>query len=55
MQPHVEFSVSVLKNGRSLRITVPRALSEYLGLQKGDKVRIFANDDELILRKKQEN
>jgi AbrB family looped-hinge helix DNA binding protein len=51
LQKPVKFEVSILKTGSSLRITIPKEIARYLGLAKGDKVSVYANDHRMITEK----
>jgi AbrB family looped-hinge helix DNA binding protein len=44
--------MSVVLVGRSLRITVPKEICEYLSLKKGDTVSMWVDDSHLIVEKK---
>jgi AbrB family looped-hinge helix DNA binding protein len=47
----VKFRISVVQVGKSLKITVPKELCDHLGLKKGDKVEVWTDDNELVVRK----
>ncbi|MEM3637083.1 MAG: AbrB/MazE/SpoVT family DNA-binding domain-containing protein [Conexivisphaerales archaeon] len=51
----VEFEVSVVKVGNSLRITIPKPVIKALGIQKGDKLGLSLTDHEIRLRKVQKD
>ena len=48
----VKFNVSVVQVGKSLKITVPKEICEYLGLKKGDTVSMWVDDSHLVVEKK---
>ena len=48
----VKFNVSVVLVGKSLKITVPKEICEYLALKKGDTVSMWVDDSHLIVEKK---
>jgi bifunctional DNA-binding transcriptional regulator/antitoxin component of YhaV-PrlF toxin-antitoxin module len=47
-----KFTVSVVQVGKSLKVTVPKEICEYLGLCKGDTVTMWADDSRLIVEKR---
>ena len=48
----VKFNVSVVLVGKSLKITVPKEVCQYLGLKKGDSVDMWVDNSHLIVEKK---
>ena len=54
MEMPVKFQVSVMQVGSSLRITVPKEISEYLNLKKGDLVSLWVDDHQIIAEKKKD-
>jgi antitoxin component of MazEF toxin-antitoxin module len=49
----VKFSVSVVLVGKSLKITVPKEICQYLELRKGDTVSLWVDDGHIIAEKTQ--
>jgi antitoxin component of MazEF toxin-antitoxin module len=47
----VEFEMSVVQVGNSLRVTIPKELVRSLGLKKGMKIGLSLTDSEIRLRK----
>ncbi len=47
----VEFEMSVVQVGNSLRVTIPKELARAVGLKKGMKVGLSLTDSEIRLRK----
>jgi AbrB family looped-hinge helix DNA binding protein len=48
----VKFNVSVVQVGKSLKITIPKEICEYLDLKKGDTVSMWVDDSHLVVEKK---
>jgi AbrB family looped-hinge helix DNA binding protein len=48
----VKFTISVVLVGKSLKITIPKELCEHLGLEKGDTVSMWADNNHIIIEKK---
>ena len=48
----VKFHISVVQVGKSLKITVPKEICEYLGLRKGNIVSMWVDDSHLIVEKR---
>lgn len=51
MTATVKFSMSVVLVGKSLKVAIPRQLAAYLGLQKGDRVSMWADDTCIMVEK----
>jgi AbrB family looped-hinge helix DNA binding protein len=51
MQVPLELKVIVGKLGHSLRITLPKPMTDQLGIKKGDTVGLSLTDGEITLRK----
>lgn len=49
----VKFQVSVVLVGKSLKVTVPKEICEYVGLKKGDAVSMWVDDSHIIIEKKE--
>ena len=49
----VEFKIKVVKIGNSLRITIPKEISEFLNINEGDSVILTVNDEIINVKKKQ--
>jgi len=47
----VEFEVSIVQVGNSLRITIPKVVVKAMGLKKGGKIGLSLTDHEIKLRK----
>ncbi len=47
----VEFEVSLVQVGNSLRMTVPKEVAKALGMKKGDKLAIQVMDHHMQVRK----
>jgi AbrB family looped-hinge helix DNA binding protein len=48
----VKFTISVVLVGKSLKVTIPKELCEHLGLEKGDTVQMWADNQHIIIEKK---
>lgn len=46
----VEFEVSLVQVGNSLRVTIPKEVVRALGLKKGQKLGLVLTDSEIRLR-----
>ncbi len=51
MQEKKEKTYRIIEQQRKLSITIPRALAQSIGLQKGDKIKWMIDRGELILKK----
>lgn len=49
----IEFTISLVEVGGSLRMTVPKEIAEALRLKKGDKVSVGLDDHTMTVRKKE--
>ena len=47
----VEFEVSLVQVGNSLRVTIPKEVVKAMGLKKGDKLGLDLTDSQIRLRK----
>ncbi len=47
----VEFEVSLVRVGNSIRVTIPIEVVRALNLRKGDKMGLSLTDHEIVLRK----
>ena len=47
----VKFKISVVQVGKSLKVTIPREICEYLDLKKGDKVYMWVDNKHVIIEK----
>ena len=47
----VEFDISVMQVGNSLRVTIPKELAKHLGVQKGSKLVMYADNSHVVIRK----
>jgi AbrB family looped-hinge helix DNA binding protein len=48
----VKFEISVVQVGKSLKVTIPVEIARHLGLKKGDKVLMWADDGHVMLERK---
>ncbi len=53
MEMPVKFEVSVMQVGSSLRITIPKEVASHLGLKKGSKVSMWADNNHVVIEKKE--
>jgi bifunctional DNA-binding transcriptional regulator/antitoxin component of YhaV-PrlF toxin-antitoxin module len=49
----VEFTVRVIQNEKSLRVTIPKELAAHLELKKGDSVIMWSDNSHILIKKKQ--
>jgi len=49
----VKFKISVVQVGNSLKITIPKEISEHLGLVKGNTVYVYVDNSRMIVEKKE--
>jgi AbrB family looped-hinge helix DNA binding protein len=47
----VKFKIKVVKIGNSLRVTIPKEITEAVDLKKGNMVEVYLDDDKIIIRK----
>jgi len=47
----VEFKIKVVKIGNSLRITIPKEITEFLKIIEGDTVILTVNDGNIYVKK----
>ncbi len=47
----IEFEISVVKVGNSLRMTIPKQIAKAMGLKKGDILRVTMTDGDMLVRK----
>jgi AbrB family looped-hinge helix DNA binding protein len=52
VQVPVKFEVSVVLVGKSLKVTIPKEICEYIGLKKGDTVAMWADNSHIVIEKK---
>lgn len=48
----VKFQISVVLVGKSLKVTIPKEICEYIGLEKGNKVSMWADNSHIVIEKK---
>jgi AbrB family looped-hinge helix DNA binding protein len=48
----VKFESSVMQVGNSLRITIPKEISKYLDIKKGDILELWTNNHNILIEKK---
>ena len=53
MQVPVKFQVKVVQVGNSLKITVPVEVARHLGIEKGDTVNLWVDNNHIIVEKKE--
>jgi AbrB family looped-hinge helix DNA binding protein len=51
MQVPIPFKVKVVKIGNSLRITIPKPITEYLKISEGDVIELVVTDSTIIVKK----
>lgn len=49
----VEFEISVVKVGNSLRMTIPKQIAKAMNLSKGDILLVSMTNGDMIVRKKE--
>lgn len=47
----VKFKISVVLVGKSLKVTIPKELSEHINIKKGDTVVMWADNSHIVLTK----
>jgi len=47
----VKFKISVVQVGKSLKITIPVEVVEYLKIKKGDMVHVWVDNNHIIVEK----
>ncbi len=52
MNVPVKFTIKVVQVGNSLKVTIPKEMVEHVGLQKGDRIQMWADDGHIIIEKK---
>lgn len=53
MQVPVKFEISVVQVGKSLKITIPVEVARHLGVEKGDTVQLWVDNEHIIVEKKE--
>jgi AbrB family looped-hinge helix DNA binding protein len=51
MQVPIPFKVKVVKIGNSLRMTIPKQITDYLKIGEGDTVEIIVTDSIMTVKK----
>ncbi|MEM3695003.1 MAG: AbrB/MazE/SpoVT family DNA-binding domain-containing protein [Candidatus Bathyarchaeia archaeon] len=49
----VKFKVSVVLVGKSLKVTIPKEICEYLNIKKGDVVAMWVDNQHIIMEKEE--
>ena len=49
----IEFEISVVKVGNSLRMTIPKQIAKAMTLVKGDTLIVSMTNDDMIVRKQE--
>lgn len=49
----IEFEISVVKVGNSLRMTIPKEIAKAMNLKKKDTVLVTMNNGHMLVRKKE--
>ena len=49
----MKFELSVMQVGNSLRITIPKEVANHLKVQKGDKIKLWVDNNRIIVEKKE--
>jgi AbrB family looped-hinge helix DNA binding protein len=52
MQVPIPFTVKVVKIGNSLRMTIPKQITDYLKIAEGDTLEIVVTDHTMTVKKK---
>jgi antitoxin component of MazEF toxin-antitoxin module len=52
MEMPVKFTLKAAQVGNSLKVTIPKELCEHVGLEKGDTVQMWADNNHIIIEKK---
>lgn len=47
----IEFKMKLVKIGNSLRVTIPKEITEALSLKEGDTLGVTLNNSEILMRK----
>ena len=47
----VPFKIKLVKIGGSIRMTIPKPIVDYIGLEEGQTVQVLVNDHEIIVKK----
>ena len=50
----IEFEISVVKVGNSLRMTIPKQITKAMKLDKGDVLLVGMTNGDMIVKKKEE-
>lgn len=48
----IQFEMSVVKFGNSLRMTIPKEIVKAMNLEKGDTLLVGMNNGDMIVKKK---
>lgn len=48
----IQFEMSVVKVGNSLRMTIPKEIVKAMNLEKGDTLLVGMNNGDMIVKKK---
>ena len=51
MQVPIPFKVKVVKIGNSLRMTIPKQITDYLGITEGATLEIIVTDSTMTVKK----
>jgi len=49
----IPFKVKAVKIGNSIRMTIPKQITDYLKIKAGDTLEVIVQDSEIIVRKKE--
>lgn len=49
----IPFKVKAVKIGNSIRMTIPKQITDYLKIEAGDTLEVIVQDSEMIVRKKE--
>jgi len=49
----IEFEISVVQVGKSLKVTIPVQMAKHMNLKKGDKIIMWADNSYAIIKKKE--
>lgn len=52
MEMPVKFTLKAAQVGNSMKVTIPKEICEYLKIEKGDLLQMWAENSHLIIEKK---
>jgi len=48
----VPFKVKAVKIGNSIRMTIPKPVADYLGIEEGNTLEVTVQNSEMVVKKK---